>query len=125
MKTEQSIIVVLDKDGSRCIRSKDFVHVYPVKKREYLFLLSGCFRTEHIQAQNLRQAWKKTKKLIEKYVQSNDIKIDQLYPINMYKVAKSGAFDMGPWLASKDKKIIKDMSDFKDMLRVVHKLTFS
>jgi len=62
--------------------------------REYTFLLKGSFRTEHVKANTLRQAWFPLKK---KYK-------DRIIPI--YQFANKNDYVMSGWLNSNDKKLI-------------------
>lgn len=70
---------------------------------EYTFLLGHSFRSEHVKANTLREAWSKTK---EWYAQLDQERKDRAGALlTSYQYAREGDMIMSGWLFSRDKKL--------------------
>ena len=81
--------------------------------KEYTFLMTTSFRSEHIKAHTLREAFKKVKIWHEyhKNFGSEQLK-KNLGDLNgSYQDAKDDDFVMSGWKQIKDKKIIKQLKN--------------
>jgi hypothetical protein len=71
--------------------------------REYTFLLSKSFRSEHVKAKDLREAWKLTKAWYNSL--SSESKLQAGHLERIYQTCKDGDYVMSGWLATNDKHI--------------------
>lgn len=71
--------------------------------QEYTFLLGHSFRSEHVKAKTLREAWSKTKKWYAQLSQEEKERAGSL--VSLYQFAREGAYVMSRWLETRDKKI--------------------
>lgn len=71
--------------------------------REYTFLMSDSFRTPHIFANNLREAWENAKEWHKQEAKKR--KLGELIPT--YQSAGEGDYVMSGWRDIRDKAITK------------------
>ena len=74
---------------------------------EYTFLTSKSFRTDHVYANNLRDAARITKKRVARFPKETKSRLG-IVRYSTYQTAKKGDFTMSGWRHSYDKKLQKD-----------------
>jgi hypothetical protein len=108
------------------------VNQLPEKENEYTFLLGCSCRTEHVKAKTLREAWRKTEKIIESYfpdgfkkktIHEKLTKVSDFMPVGLYQFARPGAGTMSGWIQTYDKIVRKRMDNFKDKVAILWKLS--